>query len=71
MSMEKKREDKVLECRECGNKFVWSEEEQELYEERDLSKPSYCPICRGKFEAEKKFKEKVEKIKKEKKRKGK
>lgn len=26
---------------------MWSSEEQELYKQRNLSEPEYCPICRG------------------------
>lgn len=62
--MQEERKDKVLMCKECSNRFVWSEEEQEIYKERGIDKPLYCPICRGKFEAEKKFKEKFKKEKK-------
>lgn len=51
-------EDKVLKCESCGKEFMWSKEEQDLYKKRDLGKPSYCPICRGMMEAERKFKEK-------------
>ncbi len=48
-------QDKVLVCQECGNEFVWSKEEQELYQKRNLSEPKYCPICRGMKEAEANF----------------
>lgn len=40
-----------LKCTNCGNKFVWSVEEQELYKKRGLNPPEYCPICRGIIEA--------------------
>lgn len=40
-----------LKCRNCGNTFVWSQEEQELYRQRGLPAPEYCPICRGIMEA--------------------
>lgn len=40
-----------IKCQQCGNKFVWSVEEQELYRLRGISKPDYCPICRGIIEA--------------------
>lgn len=38
-------------CRNCGNEFVWSQEEQDLYAKRRLAEPEYCPICRGMMEA--------------------
>jgi NAD-dependent SIR2 family protein deacetylase len=41
----------TLKCKECGNNFVWSQEEQELYQQRGLAQPEYCPICRGIIEA--------------------
>lgn len=40
-----------LTCENCGNSFVWSSEEQELYMRRNLEMPKYCPICRGIMEA--------------------
>lgn len=42
---------KSIKCKNCGNMFVWSQEEQELYKQRNLSEPEYCPICRGIIEA--------------------
>lgn len=43
---------KVLVCENCGNEFVFSKEEQDIYRERGLADPSHCPICRGMFEAQ-------------------
>ncbi len=37
----------TLACKNCGNNFVWSVEEQSLYTQRGLAVPEYCPICRG------------------------
>lgn len=42
---------KSMQCKNCDNNFVWSEEEQRLYEQRGLPQPEYCPICRGIIEA--------------------
>lgn len=42
---------KNIKCSNCGNNFVWSSEEQELYQRRGLPTPEYCPICRGIIEA--------------------
>lgn len=41
----------TIKCKNCGNSFVWSDEEQALYKERNLPSPEYCPICRGIIEA--------------------
>ena len=41
----------TLKCKNCSSTFVWSQEEQELYRQRGLVAPEYCPICRGIMEA--------------------
>ena len=41
----------TIKCSNCGNMFVWSSEEQKLYEERGVKTPDLCPICRGIIEA--------------------
>lgn len=41
----------TIKCKNCGNNFVFSSEEQELYLKRGLGAPEYCPICRGIIEA--------------------
>lgn len=41
----------TIKCKQCENNFVWSVEEQELYQKRGLLAPEYCPICRGIIEA--------------------
>lgn len=41
----------TIKCKNCGNDFVWSSEEQTIYNERGLPMPDYCPICRGIIEA--------------------
>ena len=46
--------DKSLTCQNCKNLFVWSSQEQEIYKQRALPTPEYCPICRGIMEARKK-----------------
>ena len=45
--------DKKINCTNCGNIFVWSIQEQELFKKRGLEAPEYCPICRGMMEARK------------------
>ena len=41
----------TIKCKNCGNNFVWSSEEQDLCKQRGLPVPEYCPICRGIIEA--------------------
>lgn len=38
--------DKTIECRDCGEEFVFTEGEQEFYAERDFNDPIRCPDCR-------------------------
>jgi CxxC-x17-CxxC domain-containing protein len=41
-------EDKTLQCRECGETFVWTAGEQAFYAEKGLlNQPSRCPACRA------------------------
>jgi len=52
---------KVLECKNCGNEFVYSVEEQNLYKDRGIDDPEYCAICRGIFEAKQRDEERRKK----------
>ena len=41
-------EDKTLTCRECGNEFVFSANEQEFFAQKGFqNEPSRCPACRA------------------------
>ena len=41
-------EDKTLNCRECGNDFVFTAGEQEFYQQKGLvNLPGRCPSCRA------------------------
>lgn len=41
-------EDKVLQCRDCGNDFVWTGGEQAFYASKNLiNTPARCPSCRA------------------------
>ena len=41
-------EDKTIECRDCGQSFVFTVGEQEFYLSRGLqNEPSRCPQCRA------------------------
>ncbi len=40
-------EDKTLQCRECGQAFVFTAGEQEFYQQKGLlNEPGRCPECR-------------------------
>jgi len=42
-------EDKELECKECGKKFLFSAAEQEFFQKRGFQhEPARCPECRKK-----------------------
>jgi len=39
--------DEVIECIDCGRKFVWSYGEQRYYKEHGLAAPKRCQVCRS------------------------
>lgn len=40
--------DQTLQCRDCGNSFLWSAGEQAFYESKGLTNaPTRCPGCRA------------------------
>jgi len=41
-------ENKILQCKICGNEFEWSEAEQQFYADRKLVEPKRCKNCRTK-----------------------
>ncbi len=43
--------DKTINCQDCGQEFVWTQGEQDFYEQKGLKSPKLCPICRGKQQA--------------------
>ena len=45
------KQDKIIQCQDCHQEFVWTAEEQEFYEQKGLEEPKYCLICRGKYKA--------------------
>lgn len=46
-------QDETLKCKDCGEEFVFSAEEQELFAERGYeNKPVRCPDCRNARRAE-------------------
>jgi hypothetical protein len=40
--------DLEITCRDCNKVFIWTEGEQDYYNEYHLFKPSRCPECRKK-----------------------
>ena len=39
--------DMTLVCKDCGKEFVWTEGEQEFYQQKGFTnKPVRCPECR-------------------------
>ena len=40
-------EDKTIICKDCGNEFVWTVQEQEFYAEKGFqNEPARCMTCR-------------------------
>jgi CxxC-x17-CxxC domain-containing protein len=43
-------EDKVLICKECGNKFIWTAGEQKFFVDKGLqNSPKRCKICTAEY----------------------
>lgn len=38
--------DKILECKDCGIEFIFTEGEQAFYQEKGFTEPRRCPECR-------------------------
>lgn len=38
--------DITLVCKDCGKKFIFTEGEQEFYEEKGFTNPTRCQKCR-------------------------
>lgn len=39
-------EDKILTCKECGEKFTLTVDDQKWYEEKGYKEPKRCKLCR-------------------------
>jgi hypothetical protein len=46
MNIQRRYEDAFLECRDCGERFVWTGGEQRFYERKALAPPKRCARCR-------------------------
>lgn len=43
-------EDKLLVCKDCGNKFIWTAGEQQFFVDKGLQNiPKRCKICTAKY----------------------
>lgn len=43
---ERNMKDRTIECRDCGNQFVFSAREQEFFAEKGFQEPKRCKHCR-------------------------
>ena len=43
--------DQTIQCKDCGQEFVWSASEQEFYQQKGLNPPQRCKDCRAKARA--------------------
>ena len=39
---------KIIKCQDCGEEFVFTENEQRFYEEKGFPEPKRCKFCRQK-----------------------
>jgi hypothetical protein len=39
--------DKIIKCERCDQDFAWTVGEQKFFQEKGLSTPKYCRICRA------------------------
>jgi len=40
--------DQTIECKECGDDFIFSEGEQQFYADKQFTTPRRCKTCRDK-----------------------
>jgi hypothetical protein len=48
--------DKVLVCKQCGQEFAWTEDEQDFFFKKGLKPPARCMFCRAALKKAKKDK---------------
>jgi len=39
-------QDKLMACSDCGENYVWSDEEQEMFKQKGCEPPKRCKPCR-------------------------
>lgn len=45
-------EDKILVCKDCGNRFIWTKGEQQFFYDKGLQNiPKRCKICTAAYKA--------------------
>ncbi len=44
-------QDQTIQCKDCGNQFTWTAEEQEFYQQKGFNAPLRCKDCRAKARA--------------------
>lgn len=44
-------QDQSIQCKDCGNDFTWTADEQEFYQEKGFNAPLRCKECRLKARA--------------------
>jgi len=44
-------QDMTLNCKDCGQSFVWTADEQEFYKQKGFSAPLRCKNCRSQARA--------------------
>ncbi|HZE87424.1 MAG TPA: zinc-ribbon domain containing protein [Methylomirabilota bacterium] len=44
-------QDQTIQCKDCGNQFTWTAEEQEFYQQKGFNAPVRCKDCRAKARA--------------------
>jgi len=43
--------DLTLKCQDCGNEFIFTEDDQQFYRAKNLEFPKFCLICRARHRA--------------------
>ncbi len=41
------RHDQIINCSQCGQQFVFTQEEQQFYSQKGLEIPDKCMVCRA------------------------
>ena len=44
-------QDQTIQCKDCGNSFTWTAEEQDFYQQKGFNAPMRCKDCRAKARA--------------------
>jgi CxxC-x17-CxxC domain-containing protein len=44
-------QDQTIQCKDCGQQFVWTAEEQDFFQQKGFNPPLRCKDCRAKAKA--------------------